>query len=131
MIVIDASALVELLIEGAFADAIWYELRRRGDPMIAPHLIDVEAFSALRRLALNKRLFAERVDEFIRALAALPITRFEHSALLPRIWELHNNFSAYDAAYIALAEATDSVLFTCDRKLARGHTASVVVFDAS
>jgi predicted nucleic acid-binding protein len=131
MIVVDASILVELLTDGAFADPIKHELQRRGQAMIAPHLIDVETFSALGRIALNRRVFAERGAEFLEVLASLPLERYEHSPLLPRIWELRNNFTAYDAAYIALAETANAVLFTCDRKLSRGHSADVVVFDAS
>jgi predicted nucleic acid-binding protein len=61
-------------------------------------------------------------------LAALPAERFPHSPLLDRVWELRHNFTAYDAVYIALAEATNSVLYTCDEKLRAGHRAQVRVF---
>jgi predicted nucleic acid-binding protein len=61
-------------------------------------------------------------------LAALPAERYAHTPLLGRVWELRHNFTAYDATYIALAEATGSVLYTCDEKLSRGHRARVVLF---
>jgi predicted nucleic acid-binding protein len=57
-----------------------------------------------------------------------PLVRYAHAPLLPRIWELRHNFTCYDATYIALAEATDSILYTCDAKLKKGHRARVVVF---
>ena len=64
----------------------------------------------------------------LAALAALPAERCPHIPLLPRIWELRHNFTANDAAYIALAEVTDSILYTCDEKLCRGHRARVAFF---
>ena len=60
----------------------------------------------------------------------LPARRLPHTPLLDRIWELRHNFTAYDAVYIALAEATGSVLYTCDEKLAKGHHARVALFAA-
>ena len=64
----------------------------------------------------------------LAGLAELPAERLGYTPLSKRIWELRHNFTAYDAAYIALAEATGSVLYTCDRKLRTGHRAEVVVF---
>ncbi len=69
-----------------------------------------------------------RGARFLMDLAALPAQRYSHTPLIGRIWELRNNFTAYDAAYIALAEATASILYTCDEKLRIGHRARVVLF---
>jgi len=128
MMVLDASVVVELLTEGILADSIRDGLAGSDESFIVPHLLDVEAMSALRRLVAAERIDAHRAAQFIAGLAMLPAERYSHTPLLARIWELRHNFTAYDAAYIALAEATDSVLLTCDEKLRRGHRARVVVF---
>lgn len=128
MIVLDASVLVEMLRGGHLADLLWWELLDGDDSLVVPHLIDVEVISAFRRLAAEQRIDAHHSRQFLEALDALPAKRYEHTSLLGRIWELRHNFTAYDAAYIALAEATDSVLYTCDEKLAKGHRARVKVF---
>jgi predicted nucleic acid-binding protein len=128
MIVLDASVVVELLMNGILADAIRNELAKRDESFLAPHLIDVEVMSALRRLVAGQHIDPHRSRQFLTGLAALPATRYPHTPLTGRIWELRHNFTAYDAAYIALAEATGSVLYTCDEKLRRGHRARVVLF---
>ena len=128
MIVLDASVVVELLTNGSLADSIRNELAGRDESFLVPHLIDVEAMSAFRRLAAGNRIDPYRAAQFLSALAALPAERYSHTPLIGRIWELRHNFSAYDAAYIALAEATDSVLYTCNEKLRRGHRARVALF---
>ena len=128
MIVLDASVVVELLTNGILADSIRNELAARDVSFIVPHLIDVEVMSALRRLVAGERIAAHRIEQFLAGLAALPSERYSHTPLIGRIWELRHNFTAYDATYIALAEATDSVLYTCDEKLRRGHRARVVLF---
>ena len=128
MIVLDASVLVELLTNGVLADFIRSELAGRDESFLVPHLIDIEVMSAIRRLAAGQRIDSHRSRQFLAGLAALPAERYSHTPLLGRIWELRHHFSAYDAAYIALAEATDSVLYTCDRKLCSGHRARVVLF---
>jgi predicted nucleic acid-binding protein len=128
MIVLDASVVVELLTNGASADALRRELAKSEDSFLVPHLLDVEVASALRRLVAGRRIDTRRSKEFLAGLAALPAERYSHVPLLSRIWDLRHNFPAYDAAYIALAEATGSVLYTCDEKLSKGHRARVVVF---
>lgn len=130
MIVLDASVVVELLINGTLAGAIRRELAAADEALLVPHLIDIEVASALRRLAVSQRIDSHRSAEFLAALASLPAERYEHTPLLGRIWELRHNFTSYDAAYIALAEATGAALFTCDEKLRHGHRAQVIVFDA-
>ncbi len=128
MIVLDASVVVELLTNSGLADHIRRDMARCGDSFIAPHLLDVEAMSALRKLAASHRIDSHRSKQFLTALLALPAERYAHTPLLDRIWELRHNFTAYDAVYIALAEKTNSVLYTCDEKLCKGHRARVVLF---
>lgn len=128
MIVLDASVVVELLTNGGLADSIRGELAGRNESFLVPHLIDVEVVSAIRRPAAARRIDTHRGRQFLAELAALPAERYSHTPLLGRIWELRHNFTAHDAAYIALAEATDAVLYTCDERLRKGHRARVVLF---
>jgi len=128
MIVLDASVVVELLTNGPLANSLRRDLARRGSSFIAPHLLDIEVASALRNLVAGRRIDSHRSEQLLTALAALPAERYAHTPLLGRIWELRRNFTAYDAAYIALAEATGSVLYTSDEKLSKGHRARVVLF---
>jgi predicted nucleic acid-binding protein len=128
MIVLDASVVVELLLNGALADSIGSELARRDESFIVPHLLDVEVVSAIRRLAAGERIGSHDSDRFLTSLAALPAERYSHIPLIGRVWELRHNFTAYDATYIALAEAMNAVLYTCDEKLCKGHRARVVLF---
>ena len=127
MIVLDASVVVELLTNGRLADSLRRELSGRSDSFIVPHLLDVEVVSALRNLTAGLRLDSHRSEQLFRALAALPVERYPHTPLLGRVWELRHNFTAYDAVYIALAEATNSILYTSDAKLRKGHRAKVVL----
>jgi predicted nucleic acid-binding protein len=128
MIVLDASVVVELLTNGALADSLRRDLAASNDSFIVPHLLDVEVANALRKLVAGQRFDSHRSQEFLAGLAALPAERFSHLPLLARMWELRHNFTAYDAAYIALAEATNSVLYTTDEKLRKGRHARVVLF---
>jgi predicted nucleic acid-binding protein len=128
MIVLDASIVVELLIDSAVADSLREDLAGLSESFIVPHLLDVEVVSALRKLVSRRQIDAHRCEQFFAALAALPAERYPHTPLLGRMWELRHNFTAYDAAYIALAEATASVLYTSDEKLRRGHRAQVRLF---
>lgn len=128
MIVLDASVVVELLTNGALADSLRHSLARRDDSFIVPHLLDIEVVSAIRSLVARRRIDSYRSEQLLTGLAALPAERYAHTPLLARIWELRHNFTAYDAVYIALAEATNSVLYTSDTKLFRGHRARVALF---
>jgi predicted nucleic acid-binding protein len=128
MIVLDASVVVELLMNGALGESVMRDLSGRTDAFVVPHLLDVEVVSALRRLVAGQRIDPHRAGQLLTGLATLPAERCEHTPLLGRIWELRHNFTAYDATYIALAEATDSVLYTCDEKLCKGHKARVMLF---
>ena len=128
MIVLDASAVVELLTNGPLANSLRRDLAGRSEPFIVPHLLDVEVVSAFRGLIAGRRIDSHRSEQLLTGLAALPAERYAHTPLLARIWELRHNFTAYDAVYIALAEATNSVLYTCDANLCQGHRAQVVLF---
>jgi len=128
VIVLDASLVVELLTNGPLAEVMRDELARRGEPVIAPHLLDVEVVGALRRLAAGGFIDSHRIGLMLADLADLPAERYPHTPLLERIWELRRNFTAYDAAYIALAEETAASLYTSDSKLLKGHRAKVVLF---
>ncbi|HSF03192.1 MAG TPA: type II toxin-antitoxin system VapC family toxin [Solirubrobacterales bacterium] len=127
MIVVDASAIVELLLQADRAAAVRFRLARADESLHAPHLLDVEVVSAVRRYHLGGDLSAQRGREALSDLSALPVTRYPHDVLLPRIWELRHSLSAYNAVYVALAELLDAPLLTLDRRLAsaRGHQAQI------
>ena len=129
MIVLDASAAVELLLGRPGAEAVREWLARPGESLHAPHLLDLEIASVLRREAGAGRLNERRAREEFQDFADLPIVRYPHDLLLPRVWGLRPHVTAYDAAYVALAEALDGTLLTLDRRLARtnGHRARVEV----
>ena len=128
MIVLDASVVVELLTNGPLAASLRRDLAGRSDSFIVPHLLDVEVVSALRKLTAGRRVDSHRTGQLLAGLAALPAERYPHTPLLGRMWELRHNFTAYDAAYIALAEVTNSVLYTTDEELCQGHRARVLLF---
>lgn len=119
MIVVDASAVLELLLATPLAAAVDARLFRSDEPLGAPHLIDVEVAQILRRYRAAGDLDEPRALAALEDLVDLPLNRYPHDVLLPRIWSLRANLTAYDAAYVALAEALDGVLVTCDARLAR------------
>lgn len=126
MIVVDASVLVDLLIGRPGAALIGDALLQRR-PWHAPHLLDVEVCQALRRLALRRMIGADRAAVAVIDLQQTDITRHTHAPFLNRIWELRNEIAAYDAAYVALAEALAVPLVTRDARLARSsnHAATI------
>jgi predicted nucleic acid-binding protein len=87
----------------------------------APHLIDIEVTRALRRLVQLKETTAQRAKQALDDHAALHIRRAAHENMLERVWEIRDSVTAYDAAYVALAEILDAPLITCDAELARSH----------
>ena len=129
MIVVDASSITEFLLQTPLGLRVEARLFRDADQLHAPHLLDVEVVQALRRLVRAGDVPPARADEALDDLAALAIRRHSHFDLLGRAWELRDNLTAYDAMYVALAEATDSVLVTCDGQLGAtpGHTAQIEV----
>jgi predicted nucleic acid-binding protein len=129
LIVIDASALLELLLLTPKAEQIGALALAPDQQLHAPHLIDVEVTQALRRLVLAKELSVRRAGQALDDYAQLVIERHAHRDLILRAWQLRTALTAYDGVYIALAEALDSTLLTCDARLARahGHDARVMV----
>ncbi len=127
MIVVDASALLEVLLGTPASDAIEERLFAARETLHAPHLLDVEVTQVLRRYTAAGDIDEERGRAALADLADLPLRRYPHGFLLSRVWELRNNLTAYDAAYVALAEALDATLLTRDRRLATaaGHRARV------
>ena len=93
----------------------------------APHLIDMEVTQVLRRYAASGRVEPARCRDALDSLLDLPLDRYPHGVLLPRVWQLRHNLTAYDAVYVALAEALDATLLTRDRRLAAapGHRARI------
>lgn len=130
MIVVDASAALEVLLQLDSADALMERLFAAGETLHAPELIDIEVAHVLRRYWRAGDITAARGSEAVRDLADLPIVRYPHTPLIERTWQLRQNLTAYDAAYVALAEALDAVLVTRDRALARvpGSRVAVDVF---
>jgi predicted nucleic acid-binding protein len=118
VIVIDASALLEALLRTPAAKAVERRLFEQRQTLHAPHLLDVEVAQVIRRYAAAGELDAERGRAALADLADFPIRRYPHDFLLPRVWELRNNLSAYDAVYVALAEVLNAPLLTRDRRLA-------------
>lgn len=127
MIILDASALLELLLDTTSGAGVSRRLSETGEDAGTPHLLDVEVTHALRGLEKRGDLTAARAFEALQDLHDFPLRRYRHVLLLPRIWELRKNLTAYDAAYVALAEALGAPLLTRDRRLANasGHTARI------
>jgi predicted nucleic acid-binding protein len=122
MLVVDASALTELVLGRVAGEVVGEHLGAHGFALHAPHLVDLEVLSALRRLVASGGMTAARAGEAISDLLDLPIERYPHDILVPRVWALRENFSAYDASYIALAEAVADEpvpLLTADARLAK------------
>lgn len=129
MIVVDASALLEALLRTSSAKSVEDRLFAPRQTLHAPHLLDVEVAQVVRRYAASGEIDSARGRSALADLADLPLRRYPHDFLLPRIWELRNNLTAYDAAYVALAEALDAPLLTRDRRLAgaAGHRTAIEV----
>ncbi len=127
MIVVDASAVAELLVRGP----AWRDVADRvlvdGEDLHAPHLVDLELASVLRRSAASGSMSTRDAAVALALVNDLCIARHAHRELLPRIWALRENLTPYDAAYVALAEALDAPLLTLDARLAGapGHEADV------
>jgi predicted nucleic acid-binding protein len=127
VIVIDSSAIIEVLLRTESASLIEDRIFSQGETLHAPHLLDLEVAQVLRRYYASGDVDSERGQEAISDLADFPITRYPHDLFLPRIWQLRHNMTAYDAVYVALAELLPAPLITRDARLAStpGHTAVI------
>lgn len=129
MIVVDASVVLELLLRTPRGRRLGAQLLAEQELLCAPHLLDVEVAQVLRRYARAGELDDRRGREALQDLTDLPIERYPHDVLLDRVWELRENLTAYDAVYVALAEALKVTLMTADRRLAQspGHSTAIEV----
>jgi predicted nucleic acid-binding protein len=129
VIVLVASAAIEWLLQTAVGDRVEERIFSHAATLHAPHLLDIEVAQVLRRYVRAGIITPSRGQEALEDLFDLSLTRYPHDVLLGRVWDLRNNLTAYDAAYVALAEALDAPLVTCDGKIASaaGHRARVEV----
>jgi predicted nucleic acid-binding protein len=129
MIVVDASAAIEWLLRSPAGIKIDKRIFSSSESLHAPHLLDIEVAQVMRRYAREKMITPQRGQEALADLAGLPLERYPHDFLIPRVWELRATLTPYDAVYVALAELLDARLLTCDRRIASasGHSANVEV----
>jgi predicted nucleic acid-binding protein len=127
MIVPDASVILELLLRTPDAPRLEGRLLAEGETLHAPHLLDIEVAQVLRRYAARGELTPARGQNALDLLAQFPIARYSHEPLLARVWTLRANLTAYDAAYVALAEGLGATLLTRDERLvnAPGNDATI------
>lgn len=118
MIVLDASAAIDWLLQTAAGQRIETRIYSRGESLHAPHLLDLEVAQVLRRLVREGAVSSRRADQAIQDLLDLRLARYAHFAFLPHVWRLRDNFSAYDAVYVALTEKLGATLITRDARLA-------------
>ena len=130
MIVLDTSAAIDWLLQTPSGLRIEQRIYAHQDTLHSVHLIDVEFVQVLRRLVREGALTPRRAEEAMEDMAALRITRYAPVVLMQRIWQLRQNLTAYDAAYVALAEALQAPLITRDHRIASapGHSAAIEVF---
>ena len=117
-IVVDASAIAEVLLRTKLSLFFLSRIAAPEADLHVPQLCDLEFVSVLRGGLVTGRLSSVRVAEALSDYRNLPLSKHSHEGLLERILELHDNFSVYDACYVALAEAIEATLVTADRRLA-------------
>jgi predicted nucleic acid-binding protein len=127
VIVTDASVLLEVLLRTPAGVDIEERILDPDESLHAPHLLDLEIAQVLRRYTQRGDISAERARASLDLLGEFPIHRYSHEPLVPRIWALRGNLTAYDAAYVALAEGLDAVLLTRDARLAGAQGTSAAV----
>src|SRR5213075_937366 len=129
VIILDASAAIEWLLQTPAGIRIDKRIFSPLVPLHAPHLLDIEVAQVLRRYVRDKTIAAQRGQEALEDLGDLALNRYPPDFLIPRVWELHATLTAYDAVYVALAELLGAPLLTCDGKIASapGHHATVEV----
>lgn len=119
MIVVDASAAVELLLRTKKGVRVADRIANDGGPVFAPHLIDPEVMQAFRDLVRRKQIELPHAEEALAVFAKMPLHRVPHAVLWTRMWALRENVSAYDATYVVVAELLGATLITCDGRLSR------------
>jgi predicted nucleic acid-binding protein len=129
VIVLDASAAVELLLETPCGSSLADRLARDDEPLHVPHLFDIEVLNAIRGLLLRETIDESSAEDALADLTDLAVHRWPHRPLLGRAWELRANVTLYDAVYLVLAEELGATLLTTDARLASipGHQAAVEV----
>jgi predicted nucleic acid-binding protein len=127
VIVLDASAAIDWLLQTTVGQQIETRIYSRGESLHAPHLLDLEVAQVLRRLVREAAVSAQRADLAIQDLLSLRVARYPHFVFLPQIWQLRHNVSAYDAAYVALTEKLGATLITRDVRLASGAARGVSI----
>jgi predicted nucleic acid-binding protein len=127
VIVVDASAILEVLLRTPSHAPIEERIFAPEVTLHAPHLVDIEVAQVLRRIVRSGKMSDRRGKEALEDFRGLAITRYPHHVLMERIWELRLNLTAYDAAYVSLAEALDATLITCDKGIAGAPGINVTV----
>ena len=130
MIVLDASAAVDWLLQTPAGRQIDKRIYSRNESLHAPHLLDLEITQVLRRLVRESLISSQRAGQAMEDLLDMRVTRYPHVILLSRIWQLRHNLSAYDAAYVVLAEKLGAALISRDTRLASasGHVVKIELF---
>jgi predicted nucleic acid-binding protein len=131
VLIVDSSAVLAALTASDPAPGLFERLSDDGD-LHAPHLIDTAFLHALRRMTMTGELSEDRAADARTDFADLAVTRYPHHPLSDRVWQLRPNLTAYDATFVALAEALDTTLVTCDARLttAPHHQATIELFPA-
>jgi predicted nucleic acid-binding protein len=129
VIVLDASAAIEWLLQSPAGLRVDKRIFSPSQSLHAPHLLDIEVAQVLRRYVRDRTLSEQRGQEALEDFSDLPLNRYSHDFLLPRVWELRATLTAYDAVYVALAEVLDAPLLTCDSRIASapGHHAIIEI----
>ena len=129
MIVLDASAAIEWLLQSPAGLRIDKRISSPFQSLHAPHLLDVEVAQVLRRYVRDRTMTEQRGQEALQDFSDLHLHRYSHDFLLPRVWVLRATLTAYDAVYVALAEILDAPLLTCDTRIASapGHHATIEI----
>lgn len=129
MIVIDASALIDALLDPERVPQVQAAFENENSPVIAPSVIDLEVAQTFRRMVRAQEILPTRGVSALQSMALLPLERVHHVNFIQRIWELRDNATAYDAVYIALAEHLEAPIMTTDRKFEgiAAHNAKIVL----
>ena len=119
MFVVDASAIIDLILNRGPAERLRTRLFEAGQTLHAPHLLGAEVLHVIRRHALAGQIDARRTAEAIEDYLDITIELYPHEFLFHEAWQLRDNFTAYDAMYVALAHELKAPLITCDERMAK------------